>query len=831
MLEHGRKIATILAADVAEYSRLMGVDEAGTLAALNIRRALFQQLVREHEGHEFGSVGDSLMAQFPSAVNAVHCAQAIQHAVEKENELLPPERRMALRIGLNLGDVIEEKGTLFGDGVNVAARLQALAAPGGILISASVYDHVKKKLPGRLSYAGARRIKNIADPVPAYEVLDADERRYSLKTLIRYPHRWRVAVITVLAFLVAGAMWYWRDEIEWRGLQPATRAAISAEPSVAVLPFLNMSSEPDNEPFADGLSEEVLNVLAGIEGLKVAGRTSSFYFKGKSEKPEVIATTLGVTHLLEGSVRWSGPTVRITAQLIDASNGFHLWSETFDREITDVFAVQEEIARAVAGALRVRLLPADEAHLARRGTQSSEAHRLYLVARGRVRERDLANLRAAKALFEDAIKRDPLYANAYSGLADAIYLLIRNHDEETQHGEQLGERAADRAAELDPASSEAHASRANFALLRYQVHGDVTGFERAIADYQRAIKLDPSNAEGHYWYGRAIQDKDPDRALRLFERAVELDPLMRQAQLAAAHAFAYRGQYDKARKQFKEVIDRYPDFAGAYREASLVEWGYGHLVDARSGYSKAYELDADPTSALWVFQTSLDLGDRVTAAEWLPRIAGNRFLELVIAAAELGIDGKYPQALESHVLLLEQGFDNERFVVPTAHLAMIIGQPERATAILLKRFPELVKDENRIEPLKCNAAIALAASWQRTNRRSEADHLLRRTAIWLDSPQAPRWPTRHIVRAQVHALLGEEDQAFDALNHGFDEGYRGALATSLLGGFYGFFYRGEDNPLFDNVRSDPRFTAWFARLHADNARQLAQLKSQGASDQ
>ena len=647
MLEHGRKIATILAADVVEYSRLMGVDEAGTLAALNVRRALFEQLVREHEGHEFGSVGDSLMAQFPSAVNAVHCAQAIQQAVERENEPLPPERRMALRIGVNLGDVIEEKGTLFGDGVNVAARMQLLAAPGGIFISGAVYEHVKKKVSARLSYAGVRHVKNIADPVPAYEVLDADERRSPLKTLFRHRHRWRVTTAAVLVFLIAGALWFWRGEIEWRGLQPATRTAMSAEPSVAVLPFLNMSSEPDNEPFADGLSEEVLNVLAGIEGLKVAGRTSSFYFKGKSEKPEVIATTLGVNHLLEGSVRWAGPKVRITAQLIDASNGFHLWSETFDREITDVFAVQEEIARAVAGALRVRLLPADEAHLTRRGTQNAEAHRLYLVARGRMRERDLANLRAAKALFENVIKRDPLYANAYSGLADTFYLLIRNHDEEIQHGEQLGERAADRAAELDPTSSEAHASRANFALLRYQTHGDITGLEQAIAYYQRAIELDPSNAQGHYWYGRAIQEKDPDRALRLFERAVELDPLMRQAQLAAAHAFAYWGQYDKARRQFKDVIDRYPDFAGAYREASLVEWAYGHLVDARSGYIKAYELDADPTSALWVFQTSLELGDRVTAAEWLPRITGNRFLQLVIEAAEPGIDGKYPQALES----------------------------------------------------------------------------------------------------------------------------------------------------------------------------------------
>jgi TolB-like protein/tetratricopeptide (TPR) repeat protein len=599
--------------------------------------------------------------------------------------------------------------------------------------------------------------------------------------------------------------------------------------TIAVLPFINMSKEADNEPFADGLSEEVINVLSGIQALKVAGRTSSFYFKGKSERPDVIAATLGVNHLLEGSVRWAGPRVRITAQLIDATNGFHIWSETFDREVTDVFAVQEEIARSVAGALQVKLQPPDEAHLVKRGTQNPEAHRLYLVARGRMRERDLPNLRAAKVLFEEAIERDPLYASAYSGLADAYYLLMANHVEEMQRGEQLGERAATRALELDPKSSEAHTSRANFAWRHYQLHGEVGGLDRAIADFQRAIELDPSNAQAHQWYGRTVLERDPDRALRLFERALELDPLMRQAQLAAAQVFADQGQYDRARGYFNDVMDRYPDFAGVYTGAGDLEWRYGHLVDARSLYRKAYELDADPTSASFVYHTSLELGDRVTAAEWLPRIAGNTYLEFAIEAAQLCIEGKYPQALEVLTRGVEQGFDEQGPGLSMAHLALIVGQPERATASLLKRYPELANDESPINRRNCDAAIALAASWQRTNRRIEADRVLRRTAVWLEGPRALRGPERQIARAQVHALLGERDQAFDALDRAFDEGHRGALAASLLGGFYGFLYRGEDNPLFESVRSDPRFSAWFARIHADNARQLAQLNNRAAT--
>lgn len=820
MLERGRKIAAILAADVVEYSRLMGADDSGTLAALKVRRALFEQLVKEFDGREFGSVGDSLMAQFPSAVNAVRCAQAIQQAVAKENEPLAPDRRMSLRIGVNLGDVIEENDALFGDGVNVAARLQSLTAPGGILVSGAVYDQVKKKVPARFSYAGVRHVKNIADLVSTYEVLDAGERQPLLKGLVRYARRWRVAAVTVLILLTAGALWWlWPGDFAATLLQTGAKSAAGAQPSVAVLPFVNMSGEADNEPFADGLSEEVINVLAGIQGLKVAGRTSSFYFKDKGEKPDVIAATLGVSHLLEGSVRWAGPRVRITAQLIDATNGFHLWSQSFDRELTDVFAVQEEIARSVASALRVKLLPADETHLARRGTQNAEAHRLYLVARGRMRERGLQNLRAAKSLFEGAIERDPAYANAYSGLADAYYLLINNHLQEVEDGERHGEQAADRALELDPASSEAYASSANFALLRYGAHGDAQGLELAIADYQRAIELDPSNAQAHHWYGNAIVSSDPDRALKLLERAVELDPLMRQAQLAVADVYVDRGQYEKARDHIHQVIDRHPDFSGAYRAAGDLEYRFGHLVDSRAQYRKAYELDVDPFHAANVYLISIELGDRTTAAEWASRIVGTPLLDLGAEAVPLSFEGKYPEALEVLTRGQDQFIDDPWFAITTSHLELIVGRPERATAFLLRRSPDLTKDETPITVISCDIAIALAAGLQRTSQPREADRLLRRAAAWLDGPLAPRRPARRVARAQVHALLGERNQVFEALDRAYDEGHRSTLGSALIP----VPYRGEDNPAYESVRSDPRFTAWYARIRADNARQLAAL--------
>ena len=810
--EHARKIAAILAADVVEYSRLMGADEPGTLDALKIRRALFESLVRDFDGHEFGSVGDSLMAQFPSAVNAVRCAQAIQQAVASENESLPAERRMQLRIGINLGDVIEEDGALFGDGVNVAARLQSLAAPGGILVSGAVYEQVKKKVSASLRFAGTRQVKNIVDPVPTYEVLDADAPSTPLRSLVRHPNRWRVAAAVFIGALGVAAFLYWRSD---RGPGPR-ETANRAEPSVAVLPFVNMSSEADNEPFADGLSEEIVNVLAGIEGLKVAGRTSSFYYKGKSEQADVIAATLGVNHLLEGSVRWAGSKVRITAQLIDASDNRHLWSRTFDRDTADVFAVQEEIARAVADELRVELLPADEARLARRGTDNAEAHRLYLVARGRMRERGLPNLRVAKALFENAIEQDPSYASAYSGLADAYFLLINNHLQELDDGERAGEQAVKRALELDPLSSEAHASRGNLATLRYGRHGDARALDRALADYRRAIELDPANGQAYHWYGIAIEERDPDAGLRALERALELDPLMRQAQLAVANLYFDRGQYGKAREGIQDVIDRYPDFSGAYRAAGDLEYRSGRLIEARALYTKGYELEPDPFGAANVYIISTELGDRAAEAQWAPQIAGVRMFDVSAEGVRLSLQGQYPRAVEIFRRGVEEFYGDPWYSLVTSHLELMVGQPERAIALLLKRSPDLASEPLAIG--NCDAAIALAAGLQQTGRSGEADRLLRRVALWLDSERAPRRPQRWLARAEVHALLGERDQVLVALDRAFDQGHRSTLASAYIA----VPYPGEDNPAFASVRNDPRFTAWYARIRADNARQLAQ---------
>jgi TolB-like protein/Tfp pilus assembly protein PilF len=593
-------------------------------------------------------------------------------------------------------------------------------------------------------------------------------------------------------------------------------------PSIAVLPFVNMSAEPDNEPFADGLSEEVLNVLAGIQGLKVAGRTSSFYFKGRNEPASVMAAVLKVSHLLEGSVRKAGERVRITAQLVDAQSGYHLWSQTFDRELNDVFAVQEDIARAVASALKVQLLPEDDAHLAKRGTADAEAYRLYLLGRGRMRERSIGGLRAARTLFEQAIARDPNFAAAYAGLSDSYHLLMNNHREEMQDGEKQGTRAAARAIELDPHSSEAYASRANFERQRYQATGELSAKLAALADYRRAVELDPTNAQAYHWLGIALNDDDQAGAMEAYEKAVELDPLLRQAQLALAEALADQGRHEEAFDRVDEVVERFPDFANAYLQAAGLHGRLGHLGDALELTTRAYDLSAEFRIAIGAYALSVDLGDLEQAARWLERAGTNSVGAVARELARLGYQRDYAAQLP----LLEQGaelglYHETRLSIAVVRL--ILSRPEQAAQTIADGFAALVAGEDSINVLNCDAAIALTAAWQRTGRQADARRLLERTAAWFDGPSVPRYGDRWVARAAIHALLGERDQAFRALDRAFDEGYRGTWGFAL--GVVAPLIRGEDNPVFDNIRDDPRFSAWFERIRADNARQLAQWKA------
>ena len=376
-----RKLTAIFSADVKDYSRLMSQDEVGTIKTLKSYRELISNFVQQYKGRVIDSPGDNILAAFESVSNAVNCAVEIQRELAERNAQIPSTRMMQWRIGVNLGDVVEDDDRIYGDGVNIAARIESLAEAGGICISGTVYDHVKNKLGLEYEYLGEQEVKNIQEPVRVYKVLSfpgaAAHRVVKAKTAAEKKWRKTVLAAAILILLCIGfvAIRNYDHLIE---KIPVVSDVEEAPKTIAVLPFDDLSPEKDQEYFVDGLSEEIINFLCQISGLEVMGKTSSFYFKGKKKKAQEIANELGVEYLLEGSVRKAGDSLRITAQLLRGTDGFHLWSRTYDKElkVEEMFSVQEDIANNVADKLKLTL----EALKQVGGTDNVEAYERYLFA-------------------------------------------------------------------------------------------------------------------------------------------------------------------------------------------------------------------------------------------------------------------------------------------------------------------------------------------------------------------------------------------------------------------------------------------------------------------
>ena len=370
-----RRLAAILVADVVGFSRLMATDEAGTMAALKARRRdVLEPLVANHQGRVFKTTGDGVLVEFASAVNAVQCAVELQQGMAAANEGRTEERHIILRIGVNLGDVMVEGGDLYGDGVNIAARLETLAEPGGILVSGTAHDHIGSKVKVAFEDMGAQTLKNIAQPVRAY----------------------RVAATPVVAV--------------------ATPKHVSDKPSIAVLPFTNMSGDPEQEYFSDGITEDIITELSRFRSLFVIARNSSFVYKGKPIKVGTVARELGVKYVLEGSVRRAGSRVRVTAQLVDAASGNHVWAERYDRELADIFAVQDDVTRSIVGALTVGLEDEALERARRKRPENLQAYEHWLRGKRAIWTTGESNLQSRRH-FERAIAIDSNYSAAYSGLA------------------------------------------------------------------------------------------------------------------------------------------------------------------------------------------------------------------------------------------------------------------------------------------------------------------------------------------------------------------------------------------------------------------------------
>jgi adenylate cyclase len=474
----------------------METAEEETIERLGVFRTVAERFVSDHHGRVFGGAGDSFVAEFSSAVEAVRCAIGIQEEIERRNGEVPPDRQMRFRIGINLGDVIVEDDNLLGDGVNVAARLEGLASEGGLCVSQSIYEQVRGKIEIPFVDSGDHQVKNIARPI---------------------------------------RVWSWAP----RGgsLAPAAPRRRSDAPSVAVLPFVNMSGDSEQEYFSDGITEDIITDLSKISGLFVPSRNSSFTYKGAAVKIETVAKELGVRHVLEGSVRKAGSRVRITAQLIDNSTGGHLWAERYDRDLTDVFAVQDEITHKIVESLRVSLLPTEREAIGKVPTGNVEAYNFYLLGRQFFRRHSHANYHVAKRMFEKAIELDPDYARAYAGVADCESFLYNFY---LNPGvEQILEASA-KALALDEDLAEAHASRG----LALSI---VDRREESDAEFKVALRLDPDLFEAQYFYARAcFAQGRMIEAAESFERASQIRSDDFESPIFMAQIYRNLGLADKA---------------------------------------------------------------------------------------------------------------------------------------------------------------------------------------------------------------------------------------------------------------------------------------------
>jgi adenylate cyclase len=539
MISQTRRLAAILAADVAGYSRLMGANEAGTVQALREHHAVSDPLIAQHSGRVVKTTGDGVLIEFGSVVGAVECALALQRLAAERNAGIPDERRMDWRIGVHLGDVLIEGDDILGDGVNIAARLEGIAEPGGICISDDAFRQVRGKVEAEFADIGEQSLKNIARPLRVYSV------RTSSAPDVR--------------------------------AAPAAGLPLPDKPSIAVLPFANLSGDPEQEYFADGMVEEIITALSRIRWLFVIARNSSFTYKGQAVDVKQVGRELGVRYVLEGSVRKAGGRVRITAQLIDATTGAHLWADRFDGSLEDVFELQDKVASSVAGVIEPALQAAETARSASRPTSDLTAYDLYLRAYPMFWVS--AQVPDALSLLEDAIERDPRYGPALAWAAICCYRLLQDGrsadpDAERTKGRDYARRALEVAGD-DPGVLANAADALSF-------FGEDIGALIAVAD--RALALNPNYARGWHVSGvLRLQAGEPDIAIEHGEAALRLSPRARVGSTFFMMGFAYfvSRRFDEAVPKLRLAIQENPTFAQPYRVLAACYAHMGRLDEAR----------------------------------------------------------------------------------------------------------------------------------------------------------------------------------------------------------------------------------------------------------
>lgn len=540
-----RRLAVIMFTDIVGYTALMGNDEKRAFDILKKSREIQKPIIEQFNGHWIKELGDGVMATFNIVTDATNASIKIQESCNVAKDF-------QLRIGIHMGEVVFENDDVFGDGVNIASRIQSIANPGSIYISESVHNNVSNKQGIETRFVKEEMLKNVKEPVRIYEVLLSTTSKSS-------------------------------------GLSTKEQFKKPTEKSIAVLPFVNMSNDPDQDYFCDGLSEELLNVLSQVDSLRVAARTSSFSFKGKNLDILEIGQKLNVHSVLEGSVRKSGNKLRITAQLINIEDGFRLWSERYDRELEDIFDIEDEISLAILDALKVKLLGHEKATVLKRYTDNTEAYQLYLLGRFHYNKWTGLGYMKAVEFYNEAIKIDSEYALAYTGLASCyLNLWFFNHLPPEESLPKMKE-ATFRSLEIDDEIAESHVS---LARMKFWHEWDFEGADR---EFKRAIELNPSQAEAHEQYSMflGITEK-PDEALHYSRKAIELDPFSLMINWGTGWTYWMIGDYSLMQEQAKKLIELEPNFFGGHLILGTQMWTMGRLEEALSEFTLAVAQNNGP---------------------------------------------------------------------------------------------------------------------------------------------------------------------------------------------------------------------------------------------
>jgi adenylate cyclase len=590
-----RKLTAILSADVKGYSRLMGDDEEATVRTITAYREVIGLVVQKHRGRVVDSPGDNILAEFASVVDAVRGAVEIQEELAKRNAELPENRKMEFRIGVNLGDVIHEEERLYGDGINIAARIESLADGGGICISGSAFEQVKNKLKLGYEYLGEHSAKNIVEPVRVYRVLTEPEAAGKVIGEERVgPRRGqRVALVAVIALLMlAGGALIWRTAFPPVQVASVEKMAfpLPDKPSIAVLPFTNMSDDPKQQYFSDGLTDQIISGLSKVPNLFVIARHSTFTYKGKPVKVQRVAEDLGVKYVLEGSVQRTADRIRITVQLIDAIRGHHLWSERYDRDLQDIFAIQDDITMEIMKAMRVKLTRGEQARLwGKHETTNLAAYEKYLEGRAyllRFTEEDNAQ---GRQLLEEAIALDTGFAGAYAFLGWSHFFDARfGWSKSRAESAKMAFESAQKALEMDDTLDYARTLLSAVYLVKRQ-------HEKAVAEAERAIALNPNGALVYNTLAGVVGCSGRwEESIIYGKKSIRHDPF---PPLTSFHwlgrAYFMTGQYNDAILTFKKLLDVNPNYLPAHAFLAASYSSLGREAEATAAVKEVLRVNPE----------------------------------------------------------------------------------------------------------------------------------------------------------------------------------------------------------------------------------------------